>query len=440
LLLCLERSAFGAFVTGTVTDKTTNQPSAGDDVVLISLAQRMQETGRTKTDASGNYRMEIADAGMHLIRVDHQKAAYFAALAPGAIKVDGTVYDVTPKIEGLSMEADMARIDTDDRGLHVVESYFLKNESTPPRTQFSPKAFDVYLPFDAKVNASIAMGPGGMPVASAPVPLGDPGHYAFVFPIRPGETRFQVEYHIPESESHKFRAQVSVPTSNYAGVLPESMTFIPGSGGAFRPMRGDPNMRTLLAKNVAPGKAVTFTVSGHGTFPQTADRGQAGASASSAPDSGTAAPDNRPGGGMAAPIDTPDPLDKYKFWIISGIGLALAIAAGILLRSKPAAGPPPADCVPLECIPADIRVASRDRWIAALNEELFTLETDRIRGAIFEEEYVEQKRALDILMKRAIARSEDQKPLLQQSAERTSEARAASPPSLASISTRGQVT
>ncbi len=44
-------SALAATITGTVTNGTTNKPSDGDDVILISLQQRMQEAARTKTDA-----------------------------------------------------------------------------------------------------------------------------------------------------------------------------------------------------------------------------------------------------------------------------------------------------------------------------------------------------------------------------------------------------
>ncbi len=51
-------SVFAATVTGTVTNKTVNKPSAGDDVVLIAFGQGMQEAGRTKTDAKGHYSLD----------------------------------------------------------------------------------------------------------------------------------------------------------------------------------------------------------------------------------------------------------------------------------------------------------------------------------------------------------------------------------------------
>ncbi len=34
--------------------------------------------------------------------------------------------------------------------------------SSPPRTQFGPKAYEIYIPVGAQIEASVAMGPGGM--------------------------------------------------------------------------------------------------------------------------------------------------------------------------------------------------------------------------------------------------------------------------------------
>ena len=67
---------FADSITGVVTNKTVDKPSAGDDVVLIRLAQGMQEAARTKTDARGHFKLEIPSGynGIHLVRVTHDKA------------------------------------------------------------------------------------------------------------------------------------------------------------------------------------------------------------------------------------------------------------------------------------------------------------------------------------------------------------------------------
>lgn len=332
-------AAFAGTVTGTVHDGTTNKPSAGDDVILISLQQRMQETARTKTDAKGAYSLEVPDQGFHLIRVDHQKASYFQPAPPNTAKVDVQVYDVAAAVPGITTEASVVRMESEAQGLRVTQSYFVKNDSTPPRTQFSSHSYDIYLPPDAKIEGAAAMGPGGMPVASSPAPEGEKGHYAYLFPLRPGETQFQVTYTLPYSGSMKFTPKLAMAADNVVVILPKSMTFKPDPATPYQPINDDINAQTFVAKAVKPTQALGFEVSGSGALPHDVQTpqpaaGQAPGQAGPAVDgaAATAAQDNRPGGGLGNPIDTPDPLTKYKWWILGGVGLLLAIAAAFFLR------------------------------------------------------------------------------------------------------------
>lgn len=41
-----------------------------------------------------------------------------------------------------------------------------------------------------------------------------------------------------------------------------------------------------------------------------------------------------PGGGLGAPIDSPDPLTKYKWWILTLLAMLLIAASAFLLRRK----------------------------------------------------------------------------------------------------------
>ena len=396
-------------ITGTVTDSTTHKPAAGDDVVLIGLTQRMQEIARSKTDAQGRYSIVSPDDAMHLIRVDHQKAAYFQPVPPGTTSVNVQVYDVAATVPGITTEANVFRAEAGPAGLKVTQSFFIKNDSAPPRTQFSPHSYEIYLPAGAQIQGAAAMGPGGMPVSSSPIPLGDPNHYAFVFPLRPGETQFQLSYTLPYSGSLKLTPKLATPVDNLVVILPKSMTFTPDATTGFQPV--DPgqgmNALTYVAKNVSPTKPIEFTIAGQGSLPRDvqgnsnpgAAGGDAGAPDNPAAGSAAAQADTRPGGGLGNPIDSPDPLNKYKWWILSGLGLAFAIAAGFLLR-RPPAGPvaPPAPAV-------DAPVNHRENLLSTLKEELFALETDRIQGKVSETEYVELKNSLEAVLKRTLARS-----------------------------------
>ncbi len=341
--------AFAESITGTVINKTTNKPSAGDDVVLIRLAQGMQEATRTKSDSHGNFTLNVPDAGMHLVRVTHDKAAYFRPAPPGTESVEVEVYNAAEKVAGVTAEADVMRVQTDESGkrLNVVENFFIKNDSNPPRTQFSPKSFEFYLPAGAVIEGSAALAPGSMPVKATPMPLGDPNHYAFVFPLRPGETRFQVTYHLPYSGSFKFTPRMMMPTDTVAIMMPKSMTFAGGPSTAYSPVTEETTAQTYVARSVAPSQALDFTLSGTGQLPRDS-QAAATAGASGQPGAGpesAAAADTRPGGGLGNPIDptgNDDPWAKYKWWILGALGLAMAAGAGIMLKGTPAK-PAPAE-------------------------------------------------------------------------------------------------
>ena len=47
-----------------------------------------------------------------------------------------------------------------------------------------------------------------------------------------------------------------------------------------------------------------------------------------------------------------------------------------------------------------------DSLLAAMKDELFALETDRLQGRLTENEYVEQKAALEVVLRRALQRGE----------------------------------
>ncbi len=269
--LLLPISALAASsITGVVTNKTTNKPAAGDDVTLIRLAQGMQEATKTKTDARGRFTLDVPDDGIHLVRVTHDKANYFKPAPPGTQSVELDVYNAAPKVPGVSLDADVIRLQTEpgDKSLKVVENFFLKNESTPPRTQFGDHAFEFTLPDGAVVEGAAAQGTGGMTVQSPPVPLPEKGHYAFIFPIRPGgQTRFQISYKVPYSGSAQFAPLATMATDNVVVMMPKSMKFDGGAGSPFTSVAEEVDAQTYVARNIALGKTTPFTVNGTGQLP-----------------------------------------------------------------------------------------------------------------------------------------------------------------------------
>jgi hypothetical protein len=272
-----------------------------------------------------------------------------------------------------------------------------------------------------------------MPVQTPPTPLGTAGDYAFVYPLRPGETRFQVSYQIPYTGSFEFHPRVAAPVDNLAIILPKSVQFVGTPVGAFQPIDEDVKVQTYLARNVMPQSKLAFTVSGTGLLPQENTTGQDngnGAPAAGA-DQGAMGPEatqsaaannTRPGIGLGAPIDTPDPLHKYKWWILSLAAVLLAVGAAFLMKqNQPVAATAGGPAVPLANIASATKPTEgykpplaaaamrtngaeshRSRLMEALKEELFALETERLEGRIAPDEYEKQKGALEVVIVRAL--------------------------------------
>jgi hypothetical protein len=222
------------------------------------------------------------------------------------------------------------------------------------------------------------------------------------------------------------------------------MTFTAGSGADFGPTNEDPRVQTYIHKNVKPGQSVSFTVSGEGSMPrdqQTQQRPAMGAGAAGATGLGgdqSAAP--TPGGGIGQPINTPDPLTRYKWWILSILALLLVGGAIFMLRKQTPAlagfpGGAKVDGVDTDSFvaapvarvqtqptvqspgfaqsysaPQAPRAASAPAdnanvtLMSNLKDELFAIESERIAGTLSQAEYDQVKAGLEAVLKRALKR------------------------------------
>jgi hypothetical protein len=389
-LLATSVFSVAADLTGTVTNKTTNKPAAGDDVILLRLAQGMEEVARTKTDAKGHFTLNVADANApHLVRVNHRNVNYHRPAPPGTTSVDIDVFDAAESLDKISQSVDVMRLEAEGGTLRVVEMYGLNNASSPPRTLMSPKSFEMVLPEGAKITQSLAAGPGGMPVTSAPIPTGEKNHYTFLFPIRPGETRFQIAYTMPYNGSAKLEPKLLRPTDNFAVSIPKSMQITPAPGSLLEGKGEDAGMSVFVAQKTAAGAPVGFTVSGTGTIPL--DNPSEAAQQSGGNNPADATNRSGPGGGLGTPINTPDGLSKYKWWLIALVALILVGGAAYTMNTQNAAS-------------TNLSTGPISSMQHALKEELFALESERLQNKISPEEYAKTKAALDHLMLRAGSR------------------------------------
>jgi hypothetical protein len=271
-----------------------------------------------------------------------------------------------------------------------------------------------------------------------PIPLDDKKtRYAFNFPLRPGTTQFQVVYQIAYSGSANIDPKSVYPLQHFVAILPKGMEFSAAPGTNFQSMNDpqQPDANVQVASGAQAGQPLAFKISGEGTL-------QARQENAGAPNDGGAAAqsDNRPGGGLGPPIDAPDPLQKYRWWILGGFALALVIG-GVYVASRQQAAaregarpkgrkaqqrfeepeaetdfeeppiPPAREARARESRPIEPRPQAPARssstssmLLEGLKDELFELEVEHKQGRISQQEYEKTKAALDQTLQRALRR------------------------------------
>ena len=422
LTLLLASLAAAQTLTGTVKNATTGKPAAGDDVVLLSLTQGMEESARTKTDGKGNFSLKLDNAqSPHLVRAIHQGVTYHRMAPPGTTSVEVEVFDASKKIDGISVVADIMRIQAAQGQIEIVREFGVQNSSKPPRTQMDERNLEFYIPDGAQIiaDSATATTENGNPLKTAPVPEGEKNRYSFIFPLRPGLTRFEVAYQMPYTGSANLDPKSQYPLEHFVVMTPKAMQFTAAATSAGYKLinyPNEPDASVQVASNFKPGQNLAFKISGEGTLsdPQEAGGASQGETAS-APPSG-----NRPGGGLGPPIDAPDPLQKYRWPILGGLGALLVFGAVLVAARQQSAGRAGGaklttiedsesdyelpDAQASRRSPLTARRSSSSMLLEGLKEELFQLEVEHKQGQISQQEYEKTKAALDQTLQHALKR------------------------------------
>lgn len=436
-ILSLTLSAAAQTLSGTVTNATTGKPAVGDEVILINLTSGMEIAANTKVDGGGKFSFTLSGgAGPHLIRAVHQGVTYHQMAPPGVASVEVKVYDVATKVTGLSVTADVIRFQADSGPsggtMQGVRLFVVNNTSSPAVTQMNDHNFEFFLPPGAKIEQAQARAPNGQPIATEAAPQAEKNRYALNFPLRPGETQFQVEFTLPYTGEIKIDPKPLYAAQHLVVVLPKTMQFksdSPSFQNVQNPQQGDSTVE--VAQGTKAGQALAFTLKGNGVI--TEGPGETASGAVQQQDQQQEGQgqrqgqgrDNRPGGGLGVPIDAPDALQKYRWPILGGFVLLLAIGGWVVTKRPPPATPvalvsatnaaatslaePFASRTSAATTPSAQSIAAvpavrSSMLLEALKEEMFQLEVERKQGKISAEEYEKARAALDQTLDRALKR------------------------------------
>lgn len=390
LLLVCSLAAAADTLKGVVQNSTTNKPSVGDEVTLKKIGKGMEDVGKTKTNAKGEFSFAVPAAQQpYIVWVEHQGVTYTQAGLPGGVPVAVRVFDAAASIKEISILDHAMALQTADDGatLNGEEIYTVGNQSSPPRTLTGKQTMEFYLPEGASIKES-SVQTGKTQLKAAVIPTEGKNKFAFVFPIRPGQTQFHIIYTVPYSGKLEIDPRSDLPTGTLMVAAPDTIKFA-ASDNALYQTNTNPQFKGVnffVAKNVTPKQKVAFAISGKGEMPREPEQ------ASAPRNGGGRGEPSGPGGGLGLPNERPDPLHSGQ-WLFLGVLSLFLAAGGVFVYTSnqnvaPTAGPQDRSTLLME----------------AMKEEVFQLESDRLQGKINAQDYQTAKAALDKTLQRAVQR------------------------------------
>lgn len=219
----------GAAVDGTVQNLSTGAPQANAIVTLMELGSGMSNVGSVKTDASGQFTFnaDMKPGTMYLIQALHQGVTYNQMLQPGASSsgIALNVYDASAKAPDAKVSQHMILLEPSGTELVVNESIIFNNTG---KTTFQDPEGTLKIWVPSAVNTPVRLritAPQGMPISREAEKGKAANTYVVRYPIKPGETRIDLQYGMPAGDPAKFESRVLHSGGPVRIVAPKGVTL-----------------------------------------------------------------------------------------------------------------------------------------------------------------------------------------------------------------------
>ena len=261
--------------TGVVEGKLVNGTDRsivgrGVDLDVVGLGGGMSILKSLTTDSSGKFRIEgLPTDSPVMIRANYKSVNYHGRVnfdPSGKAVVEIEIFEPTTSMKEISVKnADMAFQLAGDR-LRLLETTSFENATSPPRSYLNMEGnFRFSKPSAILEPPKLsATGPGSpMPLMQSPLESADGQSYYSLFPLRPGQTTFEVEESLPYTDQkYTLRKKFYYDVASYRiGVIPQDM-LISGEGLTKLKSDAQKNFSIYSGGPVKAGTEVVWTLSG----------------------------------------------------------------------------------------------------------------------------------------------------------------------------------
>src|SRR5258708_6733057 len=211
LLFLAWAAVFGA-VSGTVTNQTTGKPQAGATVGLYKLGTQtgLELIDQAKSDAQGKFTIDRAIDGQALIRTAYDGITYNHMLRPGqpttGIALD--VYQTAKQPGAAKVGKHMILFEPSAGQLAISETYLFNNTGKTAWNDPDHGTLRFFVPAGASKPTVQATAPQGAPIGAPVNKTSKSDVWSVDFPVKPGDTRFDVTYTLPYTEGADFAGKI----------------------------------------------------------------------------------------------------------------------------------------------------------------------------------------------------------------------------------------
>jgi hypothetical protein len=280
ILILAVASFVHAAVDGVVTNASSGKPQANATVTLFQPTQQgPQFIESVKTDAQGKFQITkevpAGGAGPLLLQAVYGGVQYNKMLPPGTptTGVEIPVFDTSKKPGDAKVDQHMILLEPAPGGtLQISESYVFQNNGKTTWNDPDNGTLRFSLPAAAQGKVEVnAVAPGGLPVRKAPDPGAQPNTFKLDFPIKPGESRVDLNWSMPFNTPGVFEEKILTPGGLTRLVAPVGVTF---KGGELEDLGQEP--RTKANIYGVKGSEIKINVQGTGSLNQGADASSGG--------------------------------------------------------------------------------------------------------------------------------------------------------------------
>lgn len=245
---CLAAFPLFAAVDGTVINKTTGKPQAGATVTLYKLGSAgMESVESVKSGVGGQFHINQTVQGPHLIQTAFDGVTYNHMLPPGS-----SMSGISLEVFNSSKQPGSARVarhflifQPSGDQMAVNEGFIFRNDGATTYDDPDGGTLKFYLPTEAKGIAQVkATAPQGMPIDRAAEKTGQANVYKVDFPIKPGETDFQITYRVPYNSGAVFQGKLLAKSDEPTLlVVPDGITM---KGDGVQSKGQEPRSKALV--------------------------------------------------------------------------------------------------------------------------------------------------------------------------------------------------